>query len=108
MSKIQRVGVLTGGGDRPGLDAGLRAIGGRGIENYNKLRLDALIAIGGDDTLGAAAKLCEKGLHLVGIPKTIDNDVGGTDYTFGFDTAVEIAAEAIDRLPTPRQADPRG
>jgi 6-phosphofructokinase 1 len=166
MSKIQRVGVLTGGGDCPGLNAVIRAIVVRGIkkfnfkmigvlngwaglldyewtnltreavsgilprggtilgtsrtnpmktpqtealciENYNKLRLDALIAIGGDDTLGAAAKLCEKGLHLVGIPKTIDNDVGGTDYTFGFDTAVEIAAEAIDRLHTTAEAHQR-
>jgi len=157
MSKIQRVGVLTGGGDCPGLNAVIRAIVVRGIraynfkmigilngwaglldyewtnltresvsgivhrggtilgtsrtnplkssettalaiENYKKLRLDALIAIGGDDTLGAAAKLCKEGLNIVGVPKTIDNDVGGTDYTFGFDTAVEIATEAIDRL----------
>jgi 6-phosphofructokinase 1 len=166
MSKIQRVGVLTGGGDCPGLNAVIRAIVVRGvrkynfkmigilngwaglldyewknldretvsgilhrggtilgtsrtnpvktpetkaltIENYKKLRLDGLIAIGGDDTLGAAGKLCEDGLHVVGVPKTIDNDVGGTDYTFGFDTAVEIATEAIDRLHTTAEAHHR-
>jgi len=77
------------------------------MDNYQKLRLDALIAIGGDDTLGAASKLCQEGLHIVGIPKTIDNDVGGTDYTFGFDTAVEIATEAIDRLHTTAEAHQR-
>jgi 6-phosphofructokinase 1 len=166
MAKISRVGVLTGGGDCPGLNAVIRAIVVRGIkkynykmigiqngwaglldyewtsltreavsgilprggtilgttrtnplkteqtkaltiDNYHKLRLDALIAIGGDDTLGAASKLCEQGLHIVGIPKTIDNDVGGTDYTFGFDTAVEIATEAIDRLHTTAEAHQR-
>jgi len=166
MSKIQRVGVLTGGGDCPGLNAVIRAIVVRGIrkynfkmigitngwaglldyewvnldrtsisgivhrggtilgtsrtnpmktpetaalavENYKKLRLDALIAIGGDDTLGAAAKLTEQGLHIIGVPKTIDNDVGGTDYTFGFNTAVEIATEAIDRLHSTAEAHHR-
>jgi len=166
MSKVQRVGVLTGGGDCPGLNAVIRAIVVRGIkkynfkmlgilkgwaglldyewtnltreavsgilprggtilgtsrtnpmktpqataltiDNYHKLRLDALIAIGGDDTLGAASKLCSEGLHVVGVPKTIDNDVGGTDYTFGFNTAVEIATEAIDRLHTTAEAHHR-
>ncbi|HUT53775.1 MAG TPA: 6-phosphofructokinase [bacterium] len=166
MGKIQRVGVLTGGGDCPGLNAVIRAIVVRGvrkynfkmigilngwaglldyewknldreevsgilhrggtilgtsrtnpiktpetkaltIENYKKLRLDGLIAIGGDDTLGAAVKLCSEGLNVVGVPKTIDNDVGGTDYTFGFDTAVEIATEAIDRLHSTAEAHHR-
>lgn len=166
MAKIQRVGVLTGGGDCPGLNAVIRAIVVRGIrkynfkmlgilngwgglldyewknldresvtgilhrggtilgtsrtnpvktpetkaltiENYKKLRLDALVAIGGDDTLGAAVELCDEGLHIVGVPKTIDNDVGGTDYTFGFNTAVEIAAEAIDRLHSTAEAHHR-
>jgi len=166
MAKISRVGVLTGGGDCPGLNAVIRAIVVRGIkkynfkmigiqngwaglldyewtsltrdavsgilprggtilgttrtnpmkteqtkaltiDNYHKLRLDALIAIGGDDTLGAASKLTAEGLHIVGVPKTIDNDVGGTDYTFGFDTAVEIATEAIDRLHTTAEAHQR-
>ncbi len=68
------------------------------ILNYERLELDALIAIGGDDTLGVAARLYERGLNVVGVPKTIDNDIMGTDMTFGFITAVEIATEAIDRL----------
>ena len=62
-----------------------------------------LIAIGGEDTLGAATKLSDLGVNVVGVPKTIDNDLGATDYTFGFDTAVNIAMEAVDRLaPRPR------
>ncbi len=164
MSK--RVGILTGGGDCPGLNAVIRAIVIKGIRNYNfkfvgikngwaglldfewisldreavsgivhrggtilgtsrtnpiktkevkaltiesykKLRLDALIAIGGDDTLGAALELCKEGLNIVAVPKTIDNDVGGTDYTFGFDTAVQIATEAIDRLHTTAESHHR-
>ncbi len=157
MGKI--VGVLTGGGDAPGLNAVIRAavlkgeklygfeflgiidgwkgmlernarkiesrelyevvsIGGTiigtsrtnprkiesGIEkiftNFNEMGLYALIAIGGDDTLGVAADLYKKGLNVVGVPKTIDNDLNETDYTFGFDTAVNIVTEAIDRLRT--------
>ncbi len=66
--------------------------------NFKKLGLDALIAIGGEDTLGVAAKLSKEGYKVVGVPKTIDNDLSGTDFTFGFDTAVNIAMEAIDRL----------
>lgn len=62
------------------------------------LGLEALIAVGGEDTLGVAAKLFQSGVKVVGVPKTIDNDVFGTDYSFGFDTAVNIAMEAIDRL----------
>ena len=62
-------------------------------------QLDALVAIGGEDTLGVASKLhAEQGLPVVGVPKTIDNDLNGTDYTFGFDTAVPVATEAIDRV----------
>jgi 6-phosphofructokinase 1 len=68
------------------------------INNIKKFGLDSLIAIGGEDTLGVAAKLYDKGIPVVGVPKTIDNDLSGTDYTFGFDTAVSIATEAIDRL----------
>ncbi len=153
----ERVGVLTGGGDCPGLNAVIRAIvrkslsvydyevlgmigGWRGmldmkyeildrekvsgiiykggtiiktsrtnpikekdgveriISNFAKLKLKALIAIGGEDTLGVARILSEKGVDVVGVPKTIDNDLEGTDYTFGFDTAVNIAMEAIDRV----------
>lgn len=164
MSK--RVGILTGGGDCPGLNAVIRAVVVKGIkaynfkfiglkngwaglldfewmnldreavtgilprggtilgtsrtnptkneqvenlavDNYKKLRLDALIVIGGEDTLGAAYKLWKKGLNVVGVPKTIDNDVGGTDFTFGFDTAVAIATEAIDRLHTTAESHHR-
>ncbi|MGI8799093.1 MAG: 6-phosphofructokinase [Pseudonocardia sp.] len=161
-----RVGVLTGGGDCPGLNAVIRAIVRKGVPNYDykfvgfrdgwrgvledltmpldipavrgllprggtilgtsrtnpfaiedgverikqtlvNLGIDALIAIGGDDTLGVAAKLFEEGVHVVGVPKTIDNDLAGTDYTFGFDTAVSIATEAIDRLHTTAESHHR-
>ena len=77
------------------------------IANYKKLKLNALIAIGGEDTLGVAAKLVKKGLNVVGVPKTIDNDLSGTDYTFGFDTAVNIATECIDRLHTTAESHHR-
>jgi ATP-dependent phosphofructokinase / diphosphate-dependent phosphofructokinase len=167
-----RVGVLTGGGDCPGLNAVIRAIvrtgvaeygyeftgfrdgwrgplegdtmtldvpavrgilplggtilgssrtnpladraaqGGRsGLErikdNLADLGVDALVAIGGEDTLGVAARLHEQGVNVVGVPKTIDNDLGATDYTFGFDTAVNIAMEAIDRLHTTAESHHR-
>ena len=162
-----RVGVLTGGGDCPGLNAVIRGIvrrsigmdaeiigvknGWKGlidtdtiqlglesvsgilpkggtilgtsrtnpykkqddvkkvIENYKKLKLDALIAIGGEDTLGVANKLNKekKGVNVVGVPKTIDNDLNATDVTFGFDTAVNIATEAIDRLHTTAESHHR-
>jgi 6-phosphofructokinase 1 len=164
---MKRVGVLTGGGDCPGLNAVIRAVvrkafqsgvkvvgiknGWKGlidqdtveldinsvsgilpkggtilgtsrtnpykkpddlrkvIDNYKKLGLDALIAIGGEDTLGVANKLNKegKGLNIVGCPKTIDNDLNATDYTFGFDTAVNIATEAIDRLHTTAESHHR-
>jgi 6-phosphofructokinase 1 len=79
------------------------------IDNYKKLGLDALIAIGGEDTLGVANKLNKegKGINVVGCPKTIDNDLNATDYTFGFDTAVNIATEAIDRLHTTAESHHR-
>jgi 6-phosphofructokinase 1 len=161
-----RIGVLTGGGDCPGLNAVIRAVvrkgidtygdeflglkhgwaglmrmdtmplerkdlagilhmggtilhssrtnpekeeGGyeRAIENFRKLGLDALVAIGGDDTLGVALRLHRMGLPVVGVPKTIDNDISATDMTFGFDTAVSIAAEAIDRLHTTAESHHR-
>jgi len=154
-----RVGILTGGGDCPGLNAVLRGfvlrhararggevvgfargwrgmldglarplvpadvfdlwnVGGTvlGTSRTNPLeqddgldriratwkaqRLEALVAIGGDDTLGVATRLADAGLAVVGVPKTIDNDLSGTDYTFGFDTAINICAEALDRLHT--------
>lgn len=74
---------------------------------FKKFELDALIAIGGEDTLGAANKLVKEGLNVVGVPKTIDNDLSATDYTFGFDTAVNIAMEAIDRLHTTAESHHR-
>ena len=155
-----RIGVLTGGGDCPGLNAVIRAVVRKGVgvyghefvgyrdgwrgpleadsrplgvpevrgilprggtilgssrtnpfadedgprrvaENLAAAGVDGLIAIGGEDTLGAASRLHgEHGIPIVGVPKTIDNDLGATDYTFGFDTAVNIAMEAIDRLHT--------
>ncbi|MBF4160582.1 6-phosphofructokinase [Nocardioides acrostichi] len=161
-----RVGVLTGGGDCPGLNAVIRAVvrrgmhdhgfeflgyrdgwrgplegvtmpldvetcrgilprGGtilgssrtnpfsveRGVERIKQTLaddgVDALVAIGGEDTLGVATKLAELGVDVVGVPKTIDNDLSGTDFTFGFDTAVNIATEAIDRLHTTAESHHR-
>ena len=71
------------------------------------LGVDALIAVGGEDTLGVAAKLHEAGVKVVGVPKTIDNDLAATDVTFGFDTAVQIATDAIDRLHTTAESHKR-
>ncbi|MEO3783351.1 6-phosphofructokinase [Actinocorallia sp. B10E7] len=161
-----RIGVLTGGGDCPGLNAAIRAVVRRGVkefgdeftgfrdgwhgplerdtmpldletvhgilplggtilgssrtnplkvedgiarirENLAALGLDALIALGGEDTLGVALALHEAGVPVVGVPKTIDNDLSGTDYTFGFDTAVGIATEAADRLRTTAESHHR-
>src|SRR5579859_2014674 len=165
-----RVGVLTGGGDCPGLNAVIRAVVRRGIQDYglefvgfrdgwrgpleadtvpldvaavrgilprggtilgssrtnpfkesgpgrtgverikdnlSGLGVDALVVIGGEDTLGVATRLYEQGVSVVGVPKTIDNDLGATDYTFGFDTAVNIAMEAIDRLHTTAESHHR-
>ena len=161
-----RIGVLTGGGDCPGLNAVIRAVVRKGAEvyghefvgfrdgwkgpldgvtmelgvpqvrgilprggtilgssrtnplkvedgvdrisaNLKKLGVDALIAIGGEDTLGVATALAAQGLNVVGVPKTIDNDLGATDYTFGFDTAVQIAVDAIDRLHTTAESHHR-
>jgi 6-phosphofructokinase 1 len=71
------------------------------LRNLDKLKLDALIPIGGEDTLGVAAKLAKKGAHVVGAPKTIDKDLGGTDYTLGFDTSMRTCADIIERSSTP-------
>jgi 6-phosphofructokinase 1 len=77
-------------------------------ENYKKLGLDALIIVGGEDTLGVAVKLIKDGLaNIVGVPKTIDNDLSATDYTFGFDTAINTAMECIDRLHTTAESHHR-
>ncbi len=86
------------------LDGGVEAV----MRHFGEARLDALVAIGGEDTLGVAARLHrEHALPVVGVPKTIDNDLSGTDYTFGFDTAVTIATEAIDRLHTTAESHNR-
>jgi ATP-dependent phosphofructokinase / diphosphate-dependent phosphofructokinase len=77
------------------------------LEVLKKHNIDVLIPIGGEDTLGVAAKLMKAGVNAIGIPKTIDNDLGGTDFTFGFDTAVNIAMEAIDRLHTTAESHKR-
>jgi len=161
-----RIGVLTGGGDCPGLNAVIRAVVRKGIDHHGhsilgfrdgwrgpienvweeltiesvrgilprggtilgssrtnplghedggeRIRstlaehgLDGLIVIGGEDTLGAAARLGAEGLPIVGVPKTIDNDLGGTDMTFGFDTALQVATDAIDRLHTTAESHHR-
>ena len=72
-----------------------------------QLQVDALIAIGGEDTLGVANRLHQDGVNVIGVPKTIDNDLGATDVTFGFDTALQIATEAIDRLHTTAESHHR-
>jgi len=161
-----KIGMLTGGGDCPGLNAVIRAVVRKGIFTYadqfvgfmegwrglvddttmvldldavggilprggtilrtsrtnpskrtdgierclaalEKNKIEALIAIGGDDTLSVAQKLHEAGAKVVGVPKTIDNDLGGTDYTFGFDTACNIVCEALDRVHTTAEAHNR-
>ncbi|KQY59010.1 6-phosphofructokinase [Aeromicrobium sp. Root495] len=161
-----KVGVLTGGGDCPGLNAVIRAVVRKGVQeqghsfvgfrdgwrgplendttplgvdevrgilprggtilgssrtnpfaiengverikdNLAAQGCDALVAIGGEDTLGVATQLAELGVKVVGVPKTIDNDLSGTDFTFGFDTAVNIATEAIDRLHTTAESHHR-
>ncbi|HKG51452.1 MAG TPA: 6-phosphofructokinase [Actinomycetales bacterium] len=161
-----RIGVLTGGGDCPGLNAVIRAVVHKGVTAYghefvgyrdgwrgpvegvsrpldpadvehvldrggtilgssrtnpyklnggvDRIRenlaedgVEALVAIGGEDTLGVAKRLTDDGIGVVGVPKTIDNDLDATDYTFGFDTAVSIATEAIDRLRTTAESHHR-
>jgi ATP-dependent phosphofructokinase / diphosphate-dependent phosphofructokinase len=161
-----KIGILTGGGDCPGLNAVIRAVvrkgtfhhgdefvgfmeGWRGLlenktmaldletvggilprggtilrtsrtnpakhadgldrcmQNLKQNDCDALIAIGGDDTLSVAQKLFANGARVVGVPKTIDNDLSGTDFTFGFDTAVNVATSAIDRVHTTAEAHNR-
>ena len=160
------IGILTGGGDCPGLNAVIRAVVRKGItayryrfrgilkgwkgmmecdweplgleeisgilpkggtilgtsrtnpfkeedggeivvDNMRRMKLAALVAIGGEDTLGVANKLASMSVPIVGVPKTIDNDLNGTDYTFGFDTAVNIVTEAIDRIHTTAESHDR-
>ena len=162
---MKKVGILTGGGDCPGLNSVIRAVvryaiqegyqvvgiknGWKGLiendtvelnlqsvsgilpkggtilgtsrtnpykkeddlkkakENFKKLGIEALIAVGGEDTLGVANKLNKEGFNVVGAPKTIDNDLNCTDVTFGFDTAINIVTEAIDRLHTTAESHHR-
>jgi len=163
---VMRIGVLTGGGDCPGLNGVIRGVVRKGVKEYGyefvgfrdgwkgplegltmplnlettrgilpkggtilgssrtnpfkiengverikenlaKMGVDALVAIGGEDTLGVATKLDSLGVNVVGVPKTIDNDLNNTDYTFGFDTSVNIAMEAIDRLHTTAESHHR-
>src|SRR5262245_39133443 len=77
------------------------------VSNFQKLGLDALIVIGGDGTLAIAERFYEKGIPIVGVPKTIDNDIGGTVFTFGFDTAVNTARDALDKLHTTAESHRR-
>jgi 6-phosphofructokinase 1 len=74
---------------------------------FERHGLDGLIAIGGEDTLGVDERLSDDGLRVIGVPKTIDNDLGATDVTFGFDTALHVASEAIDRLHTTAESHNR-
>lgn len=162
---MEQIGILTGGGDCPGLNPVIRAVAKRAFlepwqvlgfrngwkgmiddefiilddksvsgilpkggtilgtsrtnpyknagdadrlkSNFRKHNLKALIVVGGEDTLGVAQRLFQEGLPIVGIPKTIDNDLSATDYTFGFDTAVNIAMECIDRLHTTAESHNR-
>jgi 6-phosphofructokinase 1 len=163
---MARIGVLTGGGDCPGLNAVIRAVVRKGLADGHTLfgytygwagvlngegeeltaertkgilprggtilgssrtnpfkkdaggveavragmerfGVDVLVPIGGEDTLGVAARIAEAGVPVVGVPKTIDNDLKGTDYTFGFQTAVQIATDAVDRLHTTAESHNR-
>ena len=128
------IAVSTGGGDAPGLNAVIRAVVLGGLNRGNPFRwpvpqsdgtwveadrsdelidkarllgIKAVVAVGGDGTLGIAADLAEKGLPMVGVPKTIDNDVGGTWTTFGFDTAVNTATDAMDKIESTAESHER-
>ena len=113
---LPRGGTIIGTSNRDNPFAYGETIGGkrvvhdvsdRVVETCKKNSLDALITIGGDGTLSTALKLSKKGINIVGVPKTIDNDLSATDYTFGFDTAVNIVTEAIDRLKTTAESHDR-
>jgi len=82
-------------------------LSGQVIENLRKLKIDCLVCIGGDGTLDTTNRLSKQGVPVVGVPKTVDNDVKGTDITFGFDTAVHIATEGVDRLHTTAESHHR-
>ncbi len=110
-------GILTDGGTILGASnkanpfeyyrSGGADVSAKVVNTYDSLDLDAVVAIGGDGTMTIAHQLADLGLNIVGVPKTIDNDIVGTDRTFGFDTAVSIATEAIDRIHTTAQSHHR-
>ncbi len=104
-------GILATGGTILGTSRRDPYVHGDGSETVRKTLdkngIDALVVIGGDGTLRTALKLADDGIRVIGVPKTIDNDIAGTDFTFGFDTAVQIASEAIDRLTTTAEAHNR-
>ena len=104
-------GILATGGTILGTSRRDPYVHGDGSESVRKTLdkngIDALVVIGGDGTLRTALKLTDEGVRVIGVPKTIDNDIAGTDFTFGFDTAVQIASEAIDRLTTTAEAHNR-
>jgi len=104
-------GILATGGTILGTSRRDPYVHGDGSETVRKTLdkngIDALVVIGGDGTLRTALKLTDDGVRVIGVPKTIDNDIAGTDFTFGFDTAVQIASEAIDRLTTTAEAHNR-
>lgn len=107
----ETIGILTHGGSILGFSRTnpFKIVNGekKAISNYHQAKLDAIIAIGGDDTLGVAYKMSKLGLNCIGIPKTIDNDLTGTEYSFGFNTAVSVATEALDRLHSTAEAHHR-
>jgi 6-phosphofructokinase 1 len=104
-------GILTVGGTILGTSRRDPYVHGDGaksiLKTIDKNGIDTLIVIGGDGTLQTALQLADEGVKVIGVPKTIDNDIAGTDFTFGFDTAVQIASEAIDRLTTTAEAHNR-
>ena len=85
----------------------IRDMSGQALRNIEKLKLDSLIVVGGDGTLRISKELCDRGAPIIGVPKTIDNDMGGTDQTFGFSTAMRTATEAIDKLHTTAESHHR-
>jgi ATP-dependent phosphofructokinase / diphosphate-dependent phosphofructokinase len=93
--------------EMPGPDGALVDRSKECVENIHELGIDGIIAIGGDGTLRIAQRLCEMGIPMVAVPKTIDNDLAATDYTFGFHTAVAVATDAVDRLHTTAESHDR-
>ena len=102
-NKVKTIGVLTSGGDAPGMNAAIRAAVRRGLQKGVQMKgilkgYDGLVVIGGDGSFAGAQKLAALGINTVGVPGTIDLDIACTEYTIGFDTAVNTAMEAIDKV----------